>query len=99
MHDRFPEGLPDDLAVYLKNIANIELHDAQKYEKEIRRWYSDDISWVSHDVTETEDQKSYMRSENNEVVERPMAMFDHMAPDFQDVGVRVWKNNNKATKK
>lgn len=65
LYTRHGKDLPENLAVHLRNLAAVDLIQAQKYEKDIRRWYEEDISLVSNEFAQEQERKSYMQLDTN----------------------------------
>jgi hypothetical protein len=49
LYERFGKEVPQSLTPTLKDVTGVELHLAQRTEKEIRRWYMKDLESISSD--------------------------------------------------
>lgn len=65
LYQKFGKSPPaDNFWVQIKNITGIEPQEAQGVEKQIRKWYIDDIMYISEDVLQSSESKTEGLTQN-----------------------------------
>jgi hypothetical protein len=71
IRDRYPDKLPEEFWYVLKDITDVDAPDIHKVEKEIKKWYLEDMALIPADSNEEQQQKDYTVDESKQNMHMP----------------------------
>jgi hypothetical protein len=81
LYGKFEKNPPESIYSHLKSITGAEPDDIQRLQREIRKWYLEDISLISKEIIE---ENSYIRPPTNDTKEPEKSMVSSNISDARE---------------